>query len=104
MKKEGTLWYGYLEAGQKSTPVVLDRKLPTGNEETIYLFNLARDEILEYQRRIVEPKLREFKPDEAAIVKQLKAAYTKARNNFRSRGSRVLHFPEHNPPGKEKLA
>src|SRR3569623_949320 len=52
--------YGYLEAGNKSTAVVLDRTLNTGNPETLYLFNLARGEILEYSRKIVEPKLREL--------------------------------------------
>lgn len=30
--KEETVWYGYLEAGQKSTPVVLDRRLHTGHD------------------------------------------------------------------------
>jgi hypothetical protein len=104
MRKENALWYGYLEAGKKSTPVVLDRRLPTGNEETIYLFNLTRSEILEYQRHIVEPKLRELKSDETAIVKQLKAAYSQARQNFRSPGNRILHLPEQKPTNEEKRA
>jgi hypothetical protein len=104
MRKENALWYGYLEAGKKSTPVALDRRLPTGNEETIYLFNLTRGEILEYQRHIVEPKLRELKPDETAIVKQLKAAYSQARQSFRSPGNRILHLPEQKSANEEKGA
>ena len=104
MRKEDTLWYGYLEVGKKSTPVVLDRRLPTGNGETVYLFNLNRGEILEYQRHIVEPKLRELGPDEADTVKQLKTAYSQARQNFRSRGGRILHLPEQKPANEEKLA
>lgn len=101
--KEETVWYGYLEAGQKSTPVVLDRRLHTGHNETVYLFNFAREEILEYQCRIVEQKLQELKPDQAHLLKQLKAAYSTVRRNFRARRGQVLHFPEHNPSGRARL-
>lgn len=94
--KEKTLWYGYLNAGQKSTPIVLDHELHTGSNETIYLFNLIRGEILEYQRQIVEPKLQELSTEQTEVIKQLKAAYAKARRNFKPRGARVLQFPARN--------
>jgi hypothetical protein len=101
--KEKTLWYGYLDAGQKSTPIVIDHELHTGNKETIYLFNHVRGEILEYQRQIVEPKLRELSTEQATVIKQLKAAYTKARRNFRSQGNRVLQLPARGPLDKSEL-
>jgi hypothetical protein len=101
--KEKTLWYGYLDAGQKSTPIVIDHELHTGNKETIYLFNLVRGEILEYQRQIVEPKLRELNAEETAVTKQLKAAYAKARRTFKPQGSRVLQFPARGPSDESEL-
>jgi hypothetical protein len=100
--KEKTLWYGYLNAGQKSTPIVLDNELHTGNKETVYLFNLVRGEILEYQRQIVEPKLQELGAEQTEAIKQLKTAYAKARRNFKPRGSRVLQFPAHGPLSKNE--
>lgn len=99
--KEKRLWYGYLDAGQKSTLVVLDHSLQTGNEETIYLFNLAREKILEYRRHIVEPKLRELNSEQTATTKQLKAAYAKARRSFKPREGRIAHFPVRGPGSKE---
>ena len=57
-KRKKNLWYGYLEAGANSSPVIRDDGLNTGNPKTVYLFNLARGCILEYSREIVEPKLR----------------------------------------------
>ncbi len=96
--REETVWYGYLEAGQKSTPIVLDRRLHTGHDETIYLFNFERGEILEYQRQIVEQKLQELNPEQAIILKQLKRAYVEARRRFRAKGGRILHLPERNSP------
>ncbi len=79
------IWCGYLEAGDKSTPVVVDQRLETGNPETLYLFNLKRNEILTYNRGIVEPKLRELRNDEAGLVQDLKNAYAKARRSFKFR-------------------
>ena len=49
-----TLWFGYLEAGKKSTFVVRDVTLGTAMPETLYLFNFDRGKILEYRRDIVE--------------------------------------------------
>jgi len=37
--KRNTLWFGYLEAGEKGTPVVRDTSMDTGTSATVYLFN-----------------------------------------------------------------
>lgn len=84
------MWCGYLEAGAKSSPVVIDQRLETGNPETMYVFNLARNEILPYSRSIVEPKLRELRDDETDIVNDLKNAFAKARRGFKLRSEPVV--------------
>ena len=93
-KVKNSLWYGYLEAGNRSSPVIRDERLDTGSEKTVFLFNLARREILEYSRDIVEPKLRELKSGEAKMIKDLDAAYAEARRNFKDRRARPLNIPE----------
>jgi hypothetical protein len=55
----------------------------------MYLFNLNRNTILEYSREVVEPKLRDLKPDESATVAELDAAYKKARRSFKDRGAGI---------------
>jgi hypothetical protein len=85
------IWCGYLEAGDKSSPVVKDERLDTGNPDTIYLFNFKRNEILQYNRQIVEPKLRELRESEEEILGELRAAYSRARRNFKLRPERIIH-------------
>ncbi|MCW8943588.1 MAG: hypothetical protein OQL27_02375 [Sedimenticola sp.] len=80
-------WHGYLEAGTKSSPVLRDLTIETGNESTIYLYSLKRDKVLEYQIIIVEPKLRELSEDEADSISELTAGYKKAKKDFTPRGS-----------------
>ena len=87
------IWYGYLDAKNKSTPVVLDPKLDTGNPHTVYLFNFHKRAILEYRRDIVEPKLRDFKGKESEVLKELKSAFETAKKGFKPRGSSHL-LPE----------
>ena len=82
---KNSIWCGYLEAGEKGSPVVLDQRLDTGNPDTIYLFNLKRNEIIQYNRRITEPKLRELVEDERAAMPDLKAAYLRARRHLKLR-------------------
>jgi hypothetical protein len=94
-KIKSSLWYGYLEAGDRSSPVIRDERLDTGSPKTVFLFNLARREILEYSREIVEPKLRELKSGEAKSIKEIDAAYAEARRNFKDRRARTLNLPEH---------
>jgi hypothetical protein len=94
-KAKNSVWYGYLEAGNRSSAVIRDEKLETGSAKTLFLFNLERREILEYSRDIVEPKLRELKPAESNLIKELDAAYVEARRNFKDRRARTLNIPEH---------
>ena len=83
-----TIWYGYLEAGDRSTPVVVDPALNIADAQNIYIYTHSRNAILEYRRDIAEPKLRELKPDEADIG-ALKKAYEEARQGFAFKGGRV---------------
>jgi hypothetical protein len=87
-KRKQPLWLGFLDAGERSSPVVRDPTLDTGNPATIYLFNLMRGRILEYRRDIVELKLREFLPQESSMVKALQDAFQVAREDFTPRGGR----------------
>lgn len=94
---DNNLWYGYLEAGSKSSPVLMDRRLNTGDSNTLYLFNLNRGEILEYKREIIEPKLRELSADEQKLCVELKSAFGKARVGFIPRGNRSASLSEPGP-------
>lgn len=94
MSKE-TLWYGYIEAGEKSSPVVMDPRLQTGEAETVYLYNHKRGSILEYRRAIVDAKLRELSAEEhPTLASELRSAYRKARQGFTPRAARVAQILE----------
>ena len=79
------LWFGMLEAGERSSPVIRSNKLHTGLSDTIYLFNLQRNAILEYKSAIVEPKLRELNGDESELEKELQKAFNKVVKDFTPR-------------------
>lgn len=83
--KRNTLWFGYLEAGEKGSAVVRDSSMGTGTAATIYLYNHQKGRILEYRGEIVEPKLRELNGEETALVKELRKAYDKVRSSFTPR-------------------
>ena len=91
-KSKASLWYGYLNAGARSSAVLRDARLDTGNPKTLYLFNLVRGEILEYAREVVEKKLRELKPAESGCIAKLDAGYKKVRRNFKDRGSCIRNI------------
>jgi len=91
-KTKASLWYGYLNAGARSSPVLRDDRLDTGNMKTLYLFNLARGEILEYAREVVEKKLRELKPAESGFIAELDAGYRKVRRGFKDRGAHLRNI------------
>jgi hypothetical protein len=95
--KRNSLWFGYLEAKEKGSPVVRDMSMDTGMTSTIYLFNLKKGQILEYRRDIVEPKLRELTDVETETVKELRKAFEKARNGFTPRASRRPPSPPRRP-------
>jgi hypothetical protein len=84
-KGNSACWYGYLAAGERSSPVLRDNRLDTGNPKTIYMFNLKRGEIIEYALEIVEKKLRDLKQDESGYIGELDAGYKKARRGFKGR-------------------
>jgi hypothetical protein len=75
------IWYGFLEAGDKSSPVVRDLSLETENAKTVYLYNFARGIFLEYSLEIVEPKLRALKPGDIS-PEELENAFKAARKQF----------------------
>lgn len=86
---ENPIWYGYLDAGEKSTPVVMDRRLVTGNPLTIYLYNFSRREFVEYNRAVVEPKLRVLRKDENGVLAELKSGFSEAKKAFKPRGAKT---------------
>lgn len=94
MSSNDTTWYGYLEAGDKSSGVARDERLSTGNPATLYLFNLKRNEILEYKREIVEPKLRELNQKEKGLLDEVKSAFNKARKGFTPRAAKIASATE----------
>lgn len=95
-------WYGYLDAGAKSSPVLLDPNLSTGNSKTIYLFNLGRQRVLEYSREIVDAKMRALLPEEQDVIPALQTAYAQAKGTFFPRGSRSLGVPERGPVARRR--
>lgn len=81
MMNKNNIWYGFLDAGGKSSAVVRDMSLDTEDSKTVYLYNLVRGNFIEYSREIVEPKLRQLKPGEIS-VEELDSAYKAARKTF----------------------
>jgi hypothetical protein len=92
------IWLGYLDAGSKSSLVVTDQRLNTGDPLTMYVYNHARGQILEYRREIVEPKLREIDAAQDPSTRGLKSAFETARRAFQPRAARVLNIPEVESP------
>jgi hypothetical protein len=97
------LWFGFLDAGKKSSAVLIDDRLSTGTAKTVYAFNLARGQILEYDRTIIEPRLRELTAEEKGVMDELKGAYGKALQEFRPRGIGLNKLLEA-PPTKRPAA
>lgn len=98
MRKNG-FWYGYLEAGDKGSAVLLDPEIDSGSKKTMMLYNLNRNQIIEYTRDIVAPKLRELKTSEATLISALESAYAAARKNYTgTRNKRLSDIPDSGPP------
>ena len=72
------LWYGFLEAGNKSSPVVIDHSMDTGEKNSVFIYNHNRQEILKYVRELVEPKLRELTAKEKELEAALKKGFAEA--------------------------
>jgi hypothetical protein len=74
---EKNIWYGVLEAGEKTSPVVRDTSLEA-SQNKIYLYNYVRNQFIEYSQAIAEPKLRELAAGDISqdeLDKAFKTAY-----------------------------
>ena len=102
---DSDIWYGFLQAGDKSSPVVRDPELKTGNNKTIYLYNQARGQFVEYSSEIVEPKLRDLKSGDVSLA-DLKRAFKAARKTFlATRVTRIREAaPERTGSGRDNIA
>jgi hypothetical protein len=100
-KRNAPLWVGFLDAGKRSSPVVRDPNLDTGNRQTIYLYNHSRGRILEYRKDIVEIKLRELTPDEQTMARELRDSFLKAQTDFTPRGSGRIESSRVRRPPKQ---
>jgi len=76
------IWYGVLEAGEKTSPVVLDATLDA-SQGKVWLYNHLRNQFVEYARAIVEPKLRELNTEDIP-QKELDEAFKTALQVFSS--------------------
>lgn len=76
------IWYGVLEAGEKSSPVVRDASIDT-SQNKIYLYNHVRGEFVQYAQAIVEPKLRELTAEDIS-QEELDKAFRAARSKYAS--------------------
>lgn len=71
------IWYGVLEAGEKTSPVVRDYSIDA-SQNKIYLYNYVRNQFIEYAQAIAEPKLRELTAGDISqdeLDEAFKAAY-----------------------------
>jgi hypothetical protein len=71
------IWYGVLDAGEKTSPVVLDATLDA-SQGKVWLYNHLRNQFIEYAKAIVEPKLRELAAGDISqddLDKAFKAAH-----------------------------
>mgnify|MGYP001075996156 FL=1 len=76
------IWYGVLEAGDKSSPVVRDASIDT-SQNKIFLYNHVRGEFVEYAQAIVEPKLRNLTAEDIS-QDELDKPFRTARKKFAS--------------------
>jgi hypothetical protein len=76
------IWYGVLDAGEKTSPVVRDTTLDA-SQGKVWLYNHMRNQFIEYARAIVEPKLRELNTGDIP-QEELDEAFKAARQVFSS--------------------
>jgi hypothetical protein len=75
------IWYGILDAGEKTSPVVRDLTIQASNPNNVWLFNHSRNAFVEYSLAIVEPKLRELGKGDLS-KDDLDKAFKAARKTF----------------------
>jgi hypothetical protein len=88
------LWYGFLEAGEKSSPVAIDRNMETGDKKTVYIYNHKKQEILKYVRELAEPKLRELTAEEKQLEGSLKKGFTESLDTIKFKVPKALNIPD----------
>lgn len=91
------IWYGILEAGDKSSAVVRDLSIQTNNNK-IWLYNHARNSFLEYVQAIVEPRLRELTAGDIT-PEELERAFRAARQSF-TKALRIQKWDDKAPVAK----
>jgi hypothetical protein len=79
---EKDIWYGVLDAGEKTSPVVRDATLDA-SQGRVWLYNHVRNQFIEYAEAIVEPKLRELTTGDIPL-NELDEAFKAARRAFSS--------------------
>jgi hypothetical protein len=92
--KTKDIWYGVLDAGEKTSPVVLDATLDA-SQGKVWLYNHQRNQFIEYARAIVEPKLRELTSEDIA-QKELDEAFKAALLAFSST-HKISTWPDTKP-------
>jgi hypothetical protein len=95
------LWYGVLEAGEKSSPVVIDRNMDTGDKNTVFMYNHNKQEILKYVRELAEPKLRELSDQEKLLESSLKKGFMAALETIKFKVPKALNIPEKKAPSSK---
>lgn len=68
-------WYGEIQSSRGNIMVIRDNQLPPANKGRMYLYNVDRDAVIEYDETIVTPKLVELSEEDK---QQVKAKHTKA--------------------------
>ena len=94
LMSKNKLWYGFLEAGSKSSPVAIDRNMETGDGNTVFIYNHNKKEMLKYVRELVEPKLRELTAKEKELESALKKGFTESLNTIRFKVPKAQNIPE----------
>jgi len=98
------IWYGFLEAGKRSTAVVVDPKINANMDGKLYIFNQQRNQILEYKKDIVESKLRDLTEEESQLLPTLKSSFELALKNFNIESNQSLPSTSTPVSSKENLA
>ena len=98
------LWYGYLEAGAKSSPVAIDHSLDTGDKNSILIYNHNKKDILKYSRELVEPKLRELNAKEKDLEGELKKGFTEAMKTLKYSVAKSFDTPLKTKPAPKAVS
>ena len=73
-------WFGYLDAGAKSSPVLRDNELKSSSPDNICLFNLQKNQIVEYKAEIVSQRLRAL--NDGDTIAEMTSKYQLAKQSY----------------------